>query len=62
MFTTGQIVFAILFFVAFVIFVSLSYKKDRKLHRKEYKGSFWILIGFIVFVAILFGIKYYLKE
>ena len=62
MFTTGQLVFAILFFIAFVIFVSLSYKKDRKLHQKEYKGSFWILIGFIAFVAILFGIKYYLKE
>ena len=62
MFSTGQIIFAILFFVAFVIFVSFSYKKDRKLHRKEYKGSFWVLIGFIAFVLILFGIKYYLKE
>ena len=62
MFSTGQIIFAILFFVAFVIFVSFSYKKDRKLHRKEYKGSFWVLVGFIAFVLILFGIKLYLKE
>ncbi|PHQ27998.1 hypothetical protein [Leeuwenhoekiella nanhaiensis] len=62
MFSTGQIIFAILFFIAFVIFVSFSYKKDRKLHRKEYKGSFWVLVGFIAFVLILFGIKLYLKE
>ncbi|MCC4214311.1 hypothetical protein LLW17_16400 [Leeuwenhoekiella sp. Mr9] len=62
MFSTGQIIFALLFFVSFVIFVSFSYKKDRKLHRKEYKGSFWVLIGFIAFVLILFVIKLYLKE
>jgi len=40
----------------------LSYRKDRKLHRKEYKGSTWVLIGFFVFILVLFGIKFLLKE
>ncbi|HAX14826.1 MAG TPA: hypothetical protein DIV44_13765 [Leeuwenhoekiella sp.] len=62
MFTTGQWVFAALFFIAFVFFVSRSYRKDRKLHKKEYRGSFWILIGFIVFVALLFLIKLMLNK
>ncbi len=62
MFSTGQLIFALLFFIGFVIFVTFSYRKDRKLHRKEYKGSFWILVGFIAFVVILFAIKFYLKE
>ena len=62
MFSTGQLVFAGLFFIAFVAFVYKSYSKDSKLHKKEYKGSYWILIGFIAFVGILFAIKFYLKE
>lgn len=62
MLSIGQWIFAILFFIGFVFFVSMSYKKDRKLHRREYRGSFWVLVGFIAFVLILFGIKYYLKE
>ncbi|MFI8378719.1 hypothetical protein [Leeuwenhoekiella sp. NPDC079379] len=62
MFSTGQLIFAALFFVAFVAFVFMSYRKDSKLHKKEYKGSYWILIGFIGFVLILFAIKLYLKE
>ncbi len=62
MFTTGQWTFAAIFFVAFVLIVSYSYIKDKKLHKKEYKGSFWVLLGFLLFIAILFGIKYFLKE
>ncbi|MCW8979904.1 MAG: hypothetical protein OQJ83_00845 [Altibacter sp.] len=61
MFTTNQLIFAVCFFVAFVILMILSYKKDRKLHKKQYKGSFWILIGFLVFVLALIAIKSYLK-
>ncbi|RMA57899.1 hypothetical protein BXY75_2706 [Ulvibacter antarcticus] len=61
MFSTGQLVFAILFFIGFVILIIFSYRKDKMLHKKHYKGSFWILIGFIVFVLLLLGIKTYLK-
>ena len=61
MFSTGQLIFALLFFCAFVIIIFFSYQKDKKLHKKYYKGSFWILIGFIVFVLLLVAIKTYLK-
>ncbi|RIV45393.1 hypothetical protein FQ017_07380 [Flagellimonas pelagia] len=62
MFSTGQLIFAILFFLAFVVIIALSYKKDKKLHRKNYKGVIWILISFITFIIILFLIKYFLKN
>lgn len=62
MLSTGQWIFAGLFFVAFVIFVTYSYRKDLKLHRKQYKGSRWILLGFIGFVLLLFLIKQLLKH
>ena len=62
MISTGQLIFAILFFVAFVIFVTLSYRKDRKLHRKYYKGNIWVLVGFVIFFLILLGAKYLLTR
>ena len=52
MFTTGQIIFAGLFFVAFVVVIFFSYRKDLKLHRKYYKGTLYILLGFIIFIAL----------
>lgn len=57
MFTTGQWIFAALFFVAFVIIAYFAYGKDKALHQREYKGSYKILIGFLLFVALLFVIK-----
>ncbi len=62
MFTTGQWVFAALFFIAFVIAAYFAYSKDKALHNKVYKGSYKILIAFILFIALLFVIKVYLKH
>ncbi|NND88890.1 MAG: hypothetical protein HKM28_06565 [Flavobacteriaceae bacterium] len=62
MFSTNQLIFACFFVVAFVIIMIFSYRKDKKLHRKHFKGSFWILVGFIVFIAVLLAAKLYLKE
>ena len=61
MFSTGQLVFVLFFIMAFVILIVLSYRKDAALHKKEYKGSKWVLLGFIGFVFLLFAIKYLLK-
>jgi len=61
MFSTGQLIFALLFVIAFVFLMIFSYRKDKRLHKKHYKGSFWILIGFLVFVALLLFIKTALK-
>ncbi|MDX1603554.1 MAG: hypothetical protein R3209_10815 [Salinimicrobium sediminis] len=61
MFSTGQLIFAGLFFVVFVAVIFFSYRKDLKLHRKYYKGTFYILLGFIAFILLLFLMKLYLK-
>ena len=62
MFSTGQLIFAALFFIAFVVIIAFSYRKDKKLHKKNYQGVIWILLSFIIFIIILFIIKYFLKN
>lgn len=62
MFTQGQLLFAAFFVVIFIIAMIYSYRKDFKLHRKFYKGSYMILLGFFVFIGFLFFIKGYLKH
>ena len=59
MFSKGQLIFAGLFFIAFVIAITYSYKKDILIHQKVYKGSYKILIGFLIFIALLFVIKFF---
>ena len=61
MLSTGQWIFAGLFLITFVIVMIFMYRKDLKLHRKYYKNSIFVLIGFIVFILLLFVIKVYLK-
>lgn len=62
MFSTGQIVFAILFALAFIIIIVFAYRKDLKLHQKNYKGVKWVGIFFVIFLFTLFIIKYFLKN
>ncbi len=62
MFSTGQLIFAILFIIAFSLVITFTYKKDKKLHSKNYKGVKWIGIIFVIFLLILFYIKYLLKN
>lgn len=62
MFSTGQLIFAICFLIVFVVVMYFAYGKDKKLHRKYYRGSFWILIGFLVFTGLLILVKYLLKQ
>ena len=62
MFTKGQVIFAILFVIGFVIFIVRSYRKDRNFHRKNFKGVRWVALTFIAFVILLFIIKYVLNK
>lgn len=62
MFSNGQLIFAILFLIVFAIVITGTYKKDRKLHSKNYKGVKWVGIIFIFFLIILFCIKYSLNN
>lgn len=62
MFSTGQLIFAIIFVIAFIIIMVFVYKKDLKEMKKQYKGTYWILLAFLLFIAFLFVIKIFLKE
>jgi len=53
--------FVAFFVIAFITLIIWSYRKDTALHKKQYKGSKWVLFGFIGFIALLFIIKYTLK-
>jgi len=61
MFSTGQLVFAGLFVVVFVIIIVISYKKDTLLHKKQYRGSIWVLLAFLAFIGLLFILKTFLN-
>ena len=62
MFTTGQLVFAGLFFVAFIMAMVYAYGKDKALHNQFYKGNYKILLGFFGFIIILFLIKIFFRH
>ena len=62
MFSTAQLVFALLFFIFFVVAMVISYRKDVKIHEIYYKGNFKVLIGFFAFIVLLFVIKIVLKR
>lgn len=62
MFSKGQLIFAGCFFVAFVIAMIYAYRKDAMMHKIFYKGNYKILIGFILFIIILFLIKIFFKR
>ena len=62
MFSTGQWIFVVFFIVAFITLLLMAYRKDARLHKKQYKGSKWVLLGFLGFVAILFLLKVVLNR
>jgi len=57
MFSSGQIVFALIFIVVFSAAMIFVYRKDLKLHKIYYKGSIWTLIAFVLFISLLFILK-----
>jgi hypothetical protein len=58
MFSKGQIVFGILFAIAFIIILIFAYRKDAKIHYRYYRGTVWVLIGFISFLLMIAAIKF----
>ena len=56
MFSKGQLIFALVFFICFVIGIILAYKKDKNQNGPFFKGSYKVLI-FIIFVFVaLYGV------
>jgi cytochrome bd-type quinol oxidase subunit 1 len=62
MFSQGQLIFGGFFLVAFIIAMIFSYRKDIKIHKEFYKGNYKILLGFLLFIGILFVIKVFFKR
>jgi hypothetical protein len=62
MFSKGQTVFAILFAISFIAIIIYMYIKDTKIHKEQYKGVKWIVLGFLLFILFLFLIKGFIKE
>ena len=62
MFSRGQTVFAILFAISFIAIIIYMYIKDKKIHKEQYKGVKWIVVGFLFFFLFLFLIKGFIKE
>ncbi|WP_452221141.1 hypothetical protein [Lacinutrix salivirga] len=60
MFTKGQLIFAVLFAIAFIAVLIYTYRKDLRLHKHYYKGTLWVLLAFISFIAIIASIKFLL--
>lgn len=58
MFTQGQLIFGVLFFIVFIIAMVYAYRKDLQLHKKYYKGNIWVLVAFIAFIAMISAIKF----
>ena len=62
MFTKGQLIFAVIFIIAFVTAMVIAYQKDKALHQLFYKGNYKILLAFFAFVLFLFVIKFVTKH
>ena len=62
MFSKGQMIFAALFAVSFIAAISYAFIREKAQHKKNYKGVVWILVGFILFIGLLFVLKTYLKS
>ncbi|SHJ01697.1 hypothetical protein O5O44_06365 [Algibacter luteus] len=61
MFSKGQIIFGIIFFLVFATIIAYTYRKDLKIHKRFYAGSVWILIAFISFILFISAIKFFFK-
>jgi hypothetical protein len=56
MFSHGQRIFALVFFICFVVGIVYAYRKDKTQNVKLFKGSYKVLI-FVIFVFIaLYGV------
>ena len=55
MFTTGRIIFTLIFIAAFAAFLIWAYVKDARLQRKYYKGTGYILLILIGIWLLFFA-------
>ena len=56
MFSKGQLIFAILFFVSFVVAMVWAYRKDKAINTILYKDSYKVILVVIIVFILLFGV------
>ncbi len=62
MFTTGRIIFAVFFIIAFTALMIFSYKKDAKNNKTYYQNAaLYVAIGIVVTIGLLFLSKYLIR-
>jgi Mg2+/citrate symporter len=56
MLSKGQIIFAILFFISFVIAMVWAYRKDKAINTILYKDSYKVILVVLIVFVMLFGV------
>ncbi len=56
MFSKGQLIFALIFFVVFVILITLAYRKDKGNNKILFKGSYKVLVFALFIFFALYGL------
>jgi hypothetical protein len=56
MFSKGQIIFAGLFFLSFVIIIIFAYRKDKATNKNLFKGSYKVLLFALFVFFALYGL------
>jgi len=54
MFTSGRILFTVIFIVVFTGVLIWSYRKDLKNIRTHYRRNYLVLVGLLTFIALLY--------
>lgn len=56
MFSRGQLIFALIFFVTFVLGIILAYRKDKGDNKIMFKGSYKVLLFALFIFFALYGL------
>ncbi len=56
MFSQGQLIFALIFFIAFVFGITLAYRKDKGSNKTLFKGSYKVLLFAVLVFFALYGL------
>ena len=62
MFSKGQLIFAVIFVIAFTILMIWSYRKDIKLHKYYYKNIWIVAVGVIMAITIFATLTFWLHD
>lgn len=54
MFTTGRLIFTILFIIAFILVLIYAYRKDLKINRRHFPQTYRVLLSIILITIVLF--------